>query len=135
MVKALFDTNILVDYLNAVPQARTELQRYQDKTISIITWMEVMVGAGPGLAAATRSFLSDFKVFAVDERIAERAVGLRRDHRIKLPDAVIWATAQVHALLLVTRNTKDFPAGDPGVRSPYKARTGARCFTKHNSSS
>jgi hypothetical protein len=28
MVKALFDTNILIDYLNAVPQARTELQRY-----------------------------------------------------------------------------------------------------------
>ena len=28
MVKALFDTNTLVDYLNAVPEARTELRRY-----------------------------------------------------------------------------------------------------------
>ena len=37
MVKALFDTNILVDYLNAVPKARTELQHYPDKAISIIT--------------------------------------------------------------------------------------------------
>ena len=45
MVKALFDTNILVDYLNAVPEARTELQRYTEKAVSIITWMEVMVGA------------------------------------------------------------------------------------------
>ena len=45
MVKALFDTNILVDYLNAVPKARTELQRYPEKAISIISWMEVMVGA------------------------------------------------------------------------------------------
>ena len=72
------------------------------------------------LEAATRSFLSDFMVVAVDEPIAERAVSLRRDHRIKLPDAVIWATAQVHALLLVTRNTKDFPLGDPGVRAPYR---------------
>jgi hypothetical protein len=35
---------------------------------------------------------------------------------------VIWATAQVHALLLVTRNIKDFPDGDPGVRAPYKLR-------------
>jgi hypothetical protein len=33
---------------------------------------------------------------------------------------VIWATAQVRAMLLVTRNTKDFPKGDPGVRAPYK---------------
>lgn len=120
MVKALFDTNILVDYLNAVPEARTELQRYTEKAVSIITWMEVMVGADHDLEAATRSFLSGFDVVAVDERVAERAVNLRRSHRIKLADAVIWATAQVHAMLLVTRNIKDFPDGDPGVRAPYK---------------
>jgi predicted nucleic acid-binding protein len=120
MVKALFDTNILVDYLNAVPEARTELQRYPEKAISIITWMEVMVGASRDLEAATRSFLRDFNSLAVDEQIAERAVSLRRSHRIKLPDAVIWATAQVHAMLLVTRNTRDFPDGDPGIRTPYK---------------
>jgi predicted nucleic acid-binding protein len=56
----------------------------------------------------------------VDEQIAERAVGLRRVYRIRLPDAIIWATAQVHAMLLVTRNTKDYPADDPGVRAPYR---------------
>ena len=120
MVKALFDTNILVDYLNAVPKARTELQRYPEKAISIISWMEVMVGASGDLEAATRSFLRGFDILIVNEQIAERAVGLRQSHRIKLPDAVIWATAQVHAMLLVTRNTKDFPDGDPGIRAPYK---------------
>ena len=120
MVKALFDANILVDYLNAVPQARTELQRYSEKAVSIITWMEVMVGANRALETATRSFLSGFEIVAVDQPIAERAVSLRRNHRIKLPDAVIWATAQTHAMLLVTRNTKDFPEGDPGVRAPYR---------------
>jgi predicted nucleic acid-binding protein len=120
MVKALFDTNILVDYLNAVPEARAELQRYTEKAVSIVTWMEVMVGADQDLEAATRSFLRGFDIVAVDEQVAERAVSLRRSHRIKLPDAVIWATAQVHAMLLVTRNTKDFPDDDPGVRAPYK---------------
>lgn len=120
MVKALLDTNILVDHLNAIPEARAELGRYEEKAISIITWMEVMVGARPDLEAATRRFLSGFEIVAVDERIAERAVALRREHRIKLPDAVIWATAQTHAMLLVTRNTKDFPDGDPGIRAPYK---------------
>lgn len=122
MVKALFDTNILIDYLNAVPEARAELQRYAEKAVSIITWMEVMVGADRDLEAATRRFLSGFTILAVDEQIAERAVSLRRNHRIKLPDAVIWATAQVHAMLLVTRNVKDFPDGDPSVRAPYKLR-------------
>ena len=120
MVKALFDTNILVDYLNAVPEARTELQRYTEKAISIITWMEVMVGADHDLEAATRSFLNGFDVIAVDEKIAERAVSLRRTRRIKLPDAIIWATAQAHAMLFVTRDTRDFMTDDPGVRAPYK---------------
>ena len=120
MVKALFDTSILVDYLNAVPKARSELQRYTEKAISIITWMEVMVGAGGDLEAPTRNFLNSFEVIAVDRQIAERAVGLRRGRRIKLPDAVIWATAQAHAMLLVTRNTRDFPNDDPGVRAPYR---------------
>jgi predicted nucleic acid-binding protein len=122
MVKALFDTNILIDYLNAVPESRTELQRYADKAVSIITWMDVMVGADDDLEAPTRSFLSSFDIVVVDEKIAERAVILRRSHRIKLPDAVIWATAQVRSMLLVTRNTKDFPADDPGVRTPYRLR-------------
>lgn len=120
MVKALFDTNILVDYLNAVPEARTELQRYTEKAVSIITWMEVLVGADQDLEGATHGFLSGFDLVDVDERIAERAVGLRRDHRIKLPDAIIWATAQVHGMLLVTRNTRNFSADDPGIRAPYK---------------
>src|ERR1700704_1095603 len=83
MVKALFDTNILVDYLNAVPKARTELQRYTEKAVSIVTWMEVMVGAAHDLEAGTRSFLGGFDIIAVDEVIAERAVSLRRSHRIK----------------------------------------------------
>lgn len=120
MVKALFDTNILVDYLNAVPQARTELQHYQEKAISIVTWMEVMVGAPPAVENATRNFLDGFAIMPVDQKVAERAVALRRDHRIKLPDAVIWATAQVNAMLLVTRNVKDFPEQDPAIRAPYR---------------
>ena len=67
-MKALFDTNILVDYLNAVPEARSELQRYTEKAISIITWMEVLVGAKSDLEAATRNFLNGFDVMSVDAR-------------------------------------------------------------------
>jgi predicted nucleic acid-binding protein len=69
MVRALFDTNILVDYLNAVPQARTELHRYAEKAVSIITWMEVMVGASRDVEAVTRSFLNGFDIIALDGEI------------------------------------------------------------------
>ncbi|MFW1123213.1 PIN domain-containing protein, partial [Vibrio parahaemolyticus] len=71
------------------------------------------------LVEPTRRFLEGFDVIALDDEIANRAVALRRAHRIKLPDAVIWATAQTAGRLLVTRNTKDFPPNDPGVREPY----------------
>jgi predicted nucleic acid-binding protein len=120
MVKALFDTNILIDYLNGVAQAGIELQRYDQRAISVISWMEVMVGAPANLVEGTRRFLDGFDLVALDNSIAERAVELRRTHRIKLPDAVIWATADSGSMLLVTRNTKDFPADMPGVRTPYR---------------
>jgi len=119
VVKALFDTNILIDYLSAVPQARGELERYSGRAISIVTWMEVLIGAAPAVEAGTRAFLAGFEVIALDEAIAERAVTLRREHRVKLPDAVVWATAEAHSLLLVTRDGKDFPADRPGIRIPY----------------
>jgi len=51
--------------------------------------------------------------------VAAEAVKLRRMFRLRLPDAIIWATARTQACLLVTRNTKDFPASEPGVRVPY----------------
>lgn len=119
MVGALFDTNILIDHLNAVPQAREEIERFDSRAVSIITWMEVMIGADADLVEPTRRFLEGFDVIALDDEIASRAVSLRRAHRIKLPDAVIWATAQIGGRILVTRNTKDFPTDDPGIRAPY----------------
>lgn len=60
MVSALFDTNILIDYLNGIEQAKRELDRYADKAISLVTWMEVMVGATPDTEAVLRGFLSGF---------------------------------------------------------------------------
>jgi predicted nucleic acid-binding protein len=119
VVKALFDTNVLIDHLRGVPAARDELARYQDKAISVVTWMEVLVGASPATVQATRRWLDGFTLIGVDGAVAERAVALRKAHRMKLPDAIVWASAQVHAMLLVTRDTRDFPRDDPGIRIPY----------------
>lgn len=119
MVAALFDTNILIDHLNASPQADAEIDRYDDRAISIVSWIEVMTGADGDLAESTRAYLDGYEIIGLDDAIAERAVSIRQVRRLKLPDAVIWASAQTTGRLLVTRNTKDFPADDPGVRAPY----------------
>lgn len=120
MVKALFDTNILIDYLSGISAARKELGRYEYRAISTITWMEILVGASTEEESAIRAWLGSFNVVALDNAIANRAVEIRKTKRVRLPDAIVWATAQVHSLLLVSRNTKDFPADEPGVRVPYK---------------
>ena len=120
MVKALFDTNILIDYLRGIPAAHEELGRFPDKAISIVTWMEVLAGATPAVEHATRGFLDGFALIQLDQAAAERAIVLRQRHRLKLPDAIVWACAQVHDMLLVTRDTKGFPEDDPGVRVPYR---------------
>lgn len=119
MVSTLFDTNILIDYLNGVEAAKAELDRYSDKAISQITWMEVMVGATPETEEIVRAFLDGFVHLPIDEQVSGVAVALRKKHKIRLPDAIIWATAQVNRRILVTRNTKDFSRTEPGVRVPY----------------
>ncbi len=119
MVKALFDTNILIDYLRGIPAAREELDCHETRAISVITWMEVLTGAPPAHAQATRDFLAGFTLVPIDQAVADRAVAIRQRYRLKLPDAIIWASAQAREMLLVTRDQRDFPAGDPGVRMPY----------------
>ncbi len=120
VMKAVFDTNILVDYLNGIAAANHEIERYEEIAISIVTWMEVLAGADDAEEEAiTREFLSRFKVQPVEKAVAERAIKIRRQNKLKLPDAIIWATAKELGRILVTRNTKDFPAKDAGIRVPY----------------
>lgn len=119
-MKALFDTNILIDYLNGVDAARIELDRYSDRLISAVTWMEVLIGVRSDEEEdVVEMFLRDFRVVDITRRVARDAILLRRRSRMKLPDALVRASAQAEAALLVTRNIRDFPADDPGVRVPY----------------
>ena len=120
-MRVLFDTNILIDYLNGIDQAQQELDKYQTSAISLVTWMEVLVGAADDdEMQVLRGFLSQFQIMPIDQEVAERAVTQRRLKRIRLPDALIGATAEVHNLLLVTRNTRDFSKDHPGIRVPYE---------------
>ena len=119
-MRALLDTNIVIDYLNGIDAAREEIDRYEEPLISPITWMEVMVGVEDHEDKAIRSFLSRFAQVSIDADVAEIAVSIRRNHRMRLPDAIVWASAIRESALLVSRNTKDFPADSPGIRVPYQ---------------
>ena len=116
---AVFDTNIIIDALNGIEQADVEYGRYERVLISQITWMEVLVGADED-DVALRDFLgTNFEIVPLTTAVAEDAISLRRTQRIRLPDAIIWATARTNKAILVTRNTKDFHPDWDGVHLPY----------------
>jgi predicted nucleic acid-binding protein len=120
VVGVLFDTCILVDRLRGVDAARIEIDACETPAISIVTRIEILAG-GPAVAeAATRRLLAQFTTIPLDDEIAERTAGIRRETRLKLPDAVILATALGRGLTLVTRDEKAFGLEHPGVRIPYR---------------
>ena len=119
-----FDSNIIIDALAGLEAARAEIDRATDfgsrAWISRVVWIEVMSkGEGDGLRRA-ETLLSGFGIDEVDAEIGRRAAALRRERgRLKALDAIILATAQTRGRVLITRNTKDFPASLPGIRVPY----------------
>jgi predicted nucleic acid-binding protein len=115
----LFDTVILIDYLRGIVLARSECDRHADRAISIITWMEVLAGATAANEADARTLLLNFQLLPLTPEFAERAVAIRKSNRIKLPDAIIKATAEIEGRILITRNTRDFQPGTAGVYIPY----------------
>ena len=119
-VDAVFDTSILIDYLMGRGDAREELDRYSRRAISIVTWMELRTGArNEDEADVIDLFLREFQVIEISREVARRAIEIRKRTGLRLPDAIIWATAHLESTQLVTRNTRDFPKGDPHIRVPY----------------
>lgn len=115
----LFDTNILIDYLKGFEVAIDVIENSAFAKISQITWIEVMVGTTVDNVKATKEFLNQFDVVMLDQEIAQKTVEIRQQSRIKLPDAIIWATAKHLNCQLVTRNTKDFASHEVDVFVPY----------------
>lgn len=119
-----FDANIIIDALAGFPPARAEIQRaveYGSRAwISRMAWIEVLSKGNDRVVREAINFLSRFGLDEIDDEISLRAAALRRERpRLKSPDAMILATAQIRGRVLVTRNTKDFPAEMPGIRVPY----------------
>ncbi len=116
----LFDSNILIDALRGHPEAANTLKQSSKRAISVITWMEVLAGEVNGEDQAARAFLEKFLILGLSDEVQEVGMQLRRGLKLKLMDAIILATARVSGRVLVSRNTKDFPEGTPGVRVPYQ---------------
>ena len=120
MIDAQFDSDILIDALIGVEAARSEIRRAGRKSVSRVSWTEVMSAADPQTIKAVEAFLGCFLVEEIGDAVARRAAALRAERKgLTLADAFVLATAQISGRILVTRNIKVFPASMPGIRIPY----------------
>jgi predicted nucleic acid-binding protein len=83
--------------------------------ISFITKMELLSYNPPFMTERIRQYKEDVQVFVsqaymygIEEAVIEEGIRIRKTAKIKLPDAIIAATALVHDLVLVSDNDKDF---------------------------
>ncbi len=110
----VIDTNMLIYYLNQqLPEAvkvKFDNSILATSTISIITRIEVLGWQGHTEQSmlAARTLLSLCEEISLNKTIADCCIQLRQRYKIKLPDAVIAATALVKNQKLMTRNSDDF---------------------------
>jgi predicted nucleic acid-binding protein len=115
----LLDSNILIDVLRGERVAQAWLQQQHRPSISVITWIEVLVGCRGSEQEVVEPWLESFDRLPIDQSVATLTVTLRQRHGLKVPDAIILATAQRHGLHLATRNVRDFPLELGSVLHPY----------------
>jgi toxin FitB len=106
----LIDTNILSDYIKgALPQkTRNVLRKQSIIRISFITKIELLCWKEH--EDVIKNFISICSVENITEEIINKCISIRRSYAIKLPDAIIAATAISENLTLITGNSKDFKA-------------------------
>jgi predicted nucleic acid-binding protein len=99
----LVDTDIFIDHLRGSTELRPGRHRLH---YSVITRAELFAGTTASDLAAR--LLAPFRELPVDRAVAERAGRIRRETGLRMPDALIAATAVEHGLAIATRNQRDF---------------------------
>lgn len=126
-MKLLFDTNILIYHFNGqLNDAGTRLLIegfLGEGAYSVISRIEVLGFDQPEAEdTQARRVLSALAELPLTDAITEQTIQLRKRLQIKVPDAIIAATALEHSLRLVTRNVKDFSEIETlEIVNPFKA--------------
>ncbi len=85
---------------------------------SVITYMEVLGFKFESEAEKVfiEMLFEDIEIINLDADIVNKVIEIRKHKKIKLPDAIVFATASIKQMDLITRNTKDFEGIDESVK-------------------
>lgn len=103
MPDVLVDTDLFIDHLRGAAELQPGKHRLH---YSVVTRAELF--AASSATAQVALVLAPFRELVVDRDVAERAGRIKRENHLRMPDALIAATALEHGLSLATRNRKDF---------------------------
>jgi toxin FitB len=109
-MKYLVDTNSIIDaQIGRIPKNGLAFLGdviNENFVISFITYIEVL--GYKDVPQTTQDFMELANIIEIDKAIIDACIELRKRKKIKLPDAIIAATALTNNLTLISRNTKDF---------------------------
>ena len=111
--KYLIDTNIIIYFFNGITDDDSLISILQNSfNISIITKIEFLswhkLLENESLKQKAVDFILNATIYELDEVVATQTIRNRQQYKIKTPDAIIGATAQVHGFEIVTNNIEDF---------------------------
>lgn len=114
-IKYIWDTNTVIYYLQQ--QFPPSAEKFMDEligqtrpVISAITEIELLCWKSENQndLKILQSFINDALVIELEQPIKFKTADIRKKHKVKLPDAIIAATALVYELILISRNVVDF---------------------------
>jgi predicted nucleic acid-binding protein len=104
----LLDTNVVIGLLQGQAASIALFQsancQLAEMAVSQITRLELLgfTGISAKEVLAISGFLANIQVLPISAEVEEQVIALRQSRKIKLPDAIVAATALVHGLELLT---------------------------------
>jgi predicted nucleic acid-binding protein len=121
----LIDTNVVIDFSHGIfsEKSKNFVANILNKEpiISAITQIELL--SFSVVPPQIESFVRYTSIIGINDSVIGETIKIRKNCRIKLPDAIIAATALVHDLTLLTRNITDFKnIENLNVVNPYEIK-------------
>ncbi len=114
MKKFLLDSNTIIDYIGGILPAKSIIWLDgivdTEASLSVINRIEILSfnPLNPADLIPFEELVNTVDVIPLSEEIILQTIQIRRNHKLKLPDAVVAASAMAFNLTVVTRNEADF---------------------------